>query len=221
VDRSSPSSRRRQTYRGLSRPAQRHRRGAPSPAAWLGLTLVRSASRLRGFALPLALLLSLLGLGARADASSKGGDGVIARMGVKLDAPRSWGMIERGDAGIVDPTTVLVAGSPGVRPLLHAGCQIAAYRVPASGAVVVVVRWRTVTSGGGRPPVGRAPLKTLTRVRRPSFECFEGRGAAAQLSLGGHAYQVNVMVGDRATPRSIRQALSVARSFRLSVTHRR
>jgi hypothetical protein len=180
---------------------------------------VRPARRLRGFALPLALLLSLLVLGAGADASSKGGDGVIARMGVKLDAPRAWGLIERGDAGIVDPTAVLVAGSPGVRPLLNASCQVAAYHVPPSGAVVVVLRWRTVTSGGGRPPVGRAPLKALTRVRRPNFECFEGRGAAAQLFLADHAYQVNVMVGDRATPGSIRQALAVARSFGLSARH--
>jgi hypothetical protein len=53
-------------------------------------------------------------------------------------------------------------------------------------------------------------------VRRPSFECFNGRGAAADLVLAGRAYQVNVMVGDQATPRVIEQALAVGRSFALA-----
>jgi hypothetical protein len=186
----------------------------------MGMTLVRSTGRLRGSALSLALLLPLLGLGTRADASSEGSEAVIARNGVKLDAPRSWGLIARGDAGTIDPTTVLVAGSRGVEPLPNARCQVAAYHVPSTGAVVVVVRWRTVTSGRGRPLAGRAPLKTLTHVTRPSFECFAGRGAEAQLALGGHSYQVNVMVGDRATTGAIQQALAVARSFGLGTTHR-
>jgi hypothetical protein len=142
---------------------------------------------------------------------------VISRGGVKVDAPRSWRLVTpAGEASIVDPKTVLVAGSPGVTASLTSSCQVAAYRVPTGGAVVVVVRWRTVTSGGGRPPAGRAALKGLTHVSRPSFECFKGRGAAAQLALGGHAYQVNVLVGDRASPRRVRQALAVARSFDLT-----
>ena len=74
-------------------------------------------------------------------------EGVIARNGVTLHAAQTWNLIAPGDAGIVDPTTVLVAGSPGARPLPNARCQIAAYRVPPTGAVVVVVRWRTITSG--------------------------------------------------------------------------
>jgi hypothetical protein len=176
---------------------------------------VRSARRLAGLALSSALVLSPVGLGAGADASSKGGDRVIAHMGVKVEAPGAWGLIARGDAGIVDPTTVLVAGSPGVRPLPDPTCQVAGYRVPPFGAVVVVLRWRTITSGGGQPRVGRAPLKMLTRVTRGSFECFAGRGTEAQLALAGHAYQVNVMVGDRAAAATIRRALAVARSFRL------
>jgi hypothetical protein len=52
-------------------------------------------------------------------------------------------------------------------------------------------------------------------VRRPSFECFDGRGAAVELGLQGHAYQVNVLVGDRASPRRVADALRVARSFDL------
>jgi len=53
-------------------------------------------------------------------------------------------------------------------------CQIAAYRVPAQGAVVVVVGRKTATSGGRRMKPGNWPLKTLKSVKRPSFECFGG-----------------------------------------------
>jgi len=92
-------------------------------------------------------------------------------------------------------------------------CQIAAYRVPAHGAVVVVVGWKTATS---RMKPGRGPLKKLTSVKRPSFECFAGRGAAASLALGGRAYQVNVMVGNSTSAHRIAEALAVGRSFRLA-----
>ena len=72
------------------------------------------------------------------------------------------------------------------------------------------------TSGGGRLKPGRAPLKKLVTVTRPSFECFSGRGAAAQVVLGGKAYQVNVMVGDRASKQRVAEALTVTRSFNLA-----
>jgi hypothetical protein len=137
--------------------------------------------------------------------------------GVVVAAPSSWRAVHYlGEDRRADPHTVLVVGTKGVRPSLTSGCQIAAYRIPATGAVIIVVRWRTLTSGGGQPVRGRAPLKALTRVRRPSFECFTGRGAAAQLALGNHAYQVNVMVGDHATARTVSQALAIARSFDLA-----
>jgi hypothetical protein len=45
------------------------------------------------------------------------------------------------------------------------------------------------------------------------FECYAGRGAAAQVHLRGIDYQVNVMVGDRASSSRIADALRVARSF--------
>jgi hypothetical protein len=171
---------------------------------------------MRRFAVAMVLSLCTLAVGAQVFASRAVGKPTIEQYGVTLDAPQSWSSVEHGDAGIVDPTTVLVVGSPGVKPLLNGGCQVADYRVPPEGAVVVVLRWRTITSGGGRPPVGRAPLKTLTHLTRRNIECFAGRGAAAQLALGDHAYQVNIMVGDRATPGTIHRALAAARSFRLS-----
>jgi hypothetical protein len=114
-----------------------------------------------------------------------------------------------------DPRTLLVVGTTRVVPK-PTQCQIAAYRVPAQGAVVVVVGWKTATSGGGRMKPGRGPLKELTSVKRPSFECFPGRGAAASLVLGGKAYQVNVMVGNSTSAQHVAQALAAARSFRLA-----
>ena len=131
-------------------------------------------------------------------------------------APILTAIVTPADEAIFsDPKTVLVAGSRGGSASLTSSCQIAAYRLPADGAVVVVVRWRNARSAGGSAPVGRAPLRKLTRVSRPSFECFRGRGAAVQLTLRGHVYQVNVMVGDRASPVQVNEALAVARSFDL------
>jgi hypothetical protein len=139
----------------------------------------------------------------------------VAANGVALRIPPGWTCVQSaGDGNVIDPRTVLVVGTHGVRPR-GSQCQVAHYRVPAAGAVVVVVAWKNETSGGGRPPRSRRPLATI-RIRRPSFECYSGRGGAAQLSLGGRAFQVNVMVGDRASRARIDQALAVAHSFDLA-----
>jgi hypothetical protein len=80
----------------------------------------------------------------------------------------------------------------------------------------VVVGWKNlIISGAQNRKPGRWPLKRLTAVRRPSFECFNGRGAAADLVLRAKAYQVNVLVGDQASTRRIENALAIARSFDL------
>jgi hypothetical protein len=115
-----------------------------------------------------------------------------------------------------DPRTLLVVGTAGVRPqALH--CKLAAYHLPPSGAVVVVVGWKSPASAGGGPwKRGRAPLKSLIAVHRPSFECFAGRGAASDVLLGGKPYQVNVMVGDHAPKTRVKEALAIARSFDLT-----
>jgi hypothetical protein len=115
-----------------------------------------------------------------------------------------------------DPRTLLVVGTAGVRPqAFH--CGIAAYHLPPSGAVVIVVAWKSIASAGGGPWTrGRAPLKSLIAVHRPSFECFAGRGAASDVLLGGKPYQVNVMVGDRASKTRVKEALATARSFELT-----
>jgi hypothetical protein len=138
--------------------------------------------------------------------------GVVSANGVQVWAPAGWHRVaSAGDGPIDNPRTVLVAGTSGVRARLTV-CQIAAYRIPPEGAVVVVVGWKPAKGISAR---GRTALATLTSVRRPSFECFEGRGASAQVELRGRVYQVNVLVGDRASKQRIGEALDVARSFDL------
>ena len=143
---------------------------------------------------------------------SVGVGAAISANGVQVWAPAGWHRVVPAVAGpVTDPRTVLVVGTSGVRARLTQ-CQIAAYRLPADGAVVVVVRWK---SARGISAPGRTELTKLTAVHRPSFECFKGRGAAAQVELRGRVYQVNVLVGDRASKQRIAEALSVARSFDL------
>jgi hypothetical protein len=79
----------------------------------------------------------------------------------------------------------------------------------------VVIGWSTAGTGHGTKP-GRAPLKKLVAVSRPSLECFSGRGATAYVVLRGRGYQVNVLVGDQASKQRIVAALAVGRSFDLA-----
>jgi hypothetical protein len=169
---------------------------------------------MRLFALPLALLLFASPLAACSGNTARAR--VISSHGVRVVVPSGWQRVQpAGDGNVVDPRAVLVVGTADVKPR-SSQCQIAAYRVQPAGAVVVVVRWKTLTSGGGDGETGRGPLRKLLRVTRPSFECFAARGAAADLGLGRHAYQVNVLVGDRASKQRVAEALRVARSFDLA-----
>jgi hypothetical protein len=114
---------------------------------------------------------------------------------------------------VTDPRTLLVVGTTGVRPK-PSRCLDAAYRVPAAGAVVVVVGWMSVASaGGGAPKPGRTPLKKLVAVRKHLSVCFAGRSAVADVLLGGKPYQISVLVGDHASNKHVAAALAVARSF--------
>lgn len=140
------------------------------------------------------------------------GDGaVIGVSGVAVRAPEGWTRARAApsEGSETDPRTVLVVGTPGVEPR-RSQCQVSAYRIPVDGAAVVVIAWRGKASDA--IPRDRDVLDAL-RLRRPYFTCWTGRGAAAQISLHGRAYQVNVLVGDRAGPRVAAEALRVARSF--------
>jgi hypothetical protein len=159
---------------------------------------VMSIRRLRslGFAALLALVVAVPAIAA--------GSEVVKAGGVSLTIPDGWAKVDRAPSDVLDPRTLLVVGTKGVRPLANPKCQVAAYRVPADGAVVVVIGWRD-SYGGSR-------LLNL-KLRANTFECFDGRGAASQITRGGRDFQVNVMVGDRADADTIADALTVARSF--------
>jgi hypothetical protein len=161
------------------------------------------------------LVATIFGLALIGNATADGGQ-IMRAHGVELTLPAGWQQVaSAGDGPVIDPRTLLVVGTAGVHAM-PTRCQIAAYRVPAHGAVVVIVGWKTATSGGGRMKPGRWPLNAMTSVRWHSLECFAGRGAAAQLALGGKAYQVNVMVGNSASKQRVEEALALGRSFRLS-----
>ena len=146
----------------------------------------------------ITLLLAAFVLVSVATACSSGRR-VISSHGVRVVVPRTWQQVHASASPVTDPRTVLVVGTAGVRPKAS-HCPIAGYRLPPTGAVVVVVGWkRLALSGAQSQEPGRWPLKSLNGVQRPSFDCFGGRGAAATLVLGGKAYQVNVLVDDGAS----------------------
>ena len=160
---------------------------------------VMSFRRLRslGFAALLALVVAVPAIAADSDVVVKSG-------GVSLTTPDGWAKVDRAPSDVIDPRTLLVVGTKGARPLANPTCQVAAYRVPADGAVVVVIGWKD--SFGG-------PRQLNLKLRRNTFECFDGRGAASQITRGGHDYQVSVMVGDKADADTVAAALAVGRSF--------
>jgi hypothetical protein len=138
------------------------------------------------------------------------GDRVLRANGVQLTAPDGWALVEpAGEGPSSDPRTLLVAGTKGSRAV-ETECQVSSYRVPADGAVVVVIGWKPPSAG-----VTLLPLSSM-RLRRETFECFDGRGGVGQLVRGGRDFQVNVMVGDRAEADVVAVALAVARSFALT-----
>jgi hypothetical protein len=129
--------------------------------------------------------------------------------GVELELPTGWEKVipARGTT-VGDPQTLLVVGTDGVRAV-DSDCQVSSYRVPANGAVVVVIGWRDAVGNSGF-----LPLSAL-KLRRGTFECFAGRGAVAQVTRRNRDFQVNVMVGDRASAETVEDALAAARSFAL------
>lgn len=137
-------------------------------------------------------------------------DDVVRNGGVQLDLPEDWTKIDRAEKPTgTDPRTLLVVGTKGARAI-ESECLVASYRVPADGAVVVVVGWRESVGTTGLLPLG------ALKLRRETFACYPGRGAVAQVTRGGRDFQVSVMVGDKADARTVAQALAVARSFALA-----
>ena len=161
----------------------------------------------RGVAV-IACVLAVAGVAAAADALR-----TIEGNGVALHVPGDWVRVPRADAGsLADPHTYLVTGTQGVRPI-ETDCLASSYRVPADGAAVVVIGWKRKLSThyvGGRENLFARELE------RGYFDCFAGRGIAAQIDLDGRTYQVNVLVGDRAERATMLDAIAAARSFSVS-----
>lgn len=153
-----------------------------------------------------AIALLAVGVARAADEHSVASGGVLVRV------PGDWARITPAPAGAAAASgsrTVLVVGTQGVAPR-PSECQVASYRIPADGAAIVVLGSRGTAPAG--LPRDRSQLQAM-RLKRPLFTCFDGRGAVAQIVIANHAYQVNVMVGDRATRETVADALAAARSF--------
>ena len=144
-------------------------------------------------------------------AAAWGATGDVVRAGgVQLDLPDGWSKVAPPrEATTSDPRTLLVIGTDGVRAM-QSDCQVASYRVPADGAVVVVIGWRESVGGASFLPLSGMKL------RRGTFECFTGRGAVGRVTRRDRDFQVNVMVGDRASGDTIETALDAARSLGLA-----
>ncbi len=150
-----------------------------------------------------AVLAALVAVGA---ASAERAD-TARGWGVELVLPDGWAKVAPASQAVgADPRTALVIGTEGVRAM-ESNCQVSSYRVPADGAVVVVLAWRDSLGVSGF-----LPLSGL-KLRRGTFSCFDGRGAVAQVTRRGTEYQVNVMVGDRANADTIAAAFDAARSI--------
>jgi len=154
-----------------------------------------------------ALLAASVAMLALASVAAAAMVGTARGGGVELELPVGWEKVvpARGTT-LGDPQTLLVIGTEGVRAV-ESDCQVSSYRVPANGAVVVVIGWRDAVGTSGF-----LPLSAL-KLRRGTFECFAGRGAVAQVTRRNRDFQVNVMVGDRASVETIEDALAAARSF--------
>jgi hypothetical protein len=137
--------------------------------------------------------------------------GDVARSGgVQLDLPSGWAkVVPAREDRLDEPRTLLVIGTEGVKAI-ESDCQVSSYRVPADGAVIVVIGWRDSVGASGFLPL------TTMKLRRGTFECFPGRGAVGRIMRRDRDFQVNVMVGDRASLATVDAALDAARSLGLA-----
>ena len=141
-----------------------------------------------------------------------GGARGVSANGVRVTLPHGWHRVTPAAQGpVTDPKTLLVVGTgPVTRRLVrvpdHVLPRAAARRGRRGRRLEAGRHARERTAASHRCARSR-------QVRRHFFDCWPGRGGAAQVTLGGRVYQVNVMVGDRAGSRVVAQALAVGRSF--------
>jgi hypothetical protein len=156
------------------------------------------------------LALLAAGLAAAVVASASAAAGEVARAGgVQLTLPDGWSKVVSHDTRADDPRTLLVIGTDGVKAI-DSDCQVSSYRVPSDGAVVVVIGWRDSIGGSSLLPL------SAMKLRRGTFDCFAGRGAVGRLTRRDRDFQLNVLVGDRASAATVDAALDAAKSFGLA-----
>jgi hypothetical protein len=157
----------------------------------------------------ITLALLALGLAAVVAGTASAMTGDVARAGgVQLTLPDGWSKVVSRDTRADDPRTLLVIGTDGVKAV-DSDCQVSSYRVPPDGAAVVVIGWHDSIGG-----TSLLPLSAM-KLRRGTFDCFAGRGAVGRLTRRDRDFQVNVMVGDRASTATIDAAFDAVKSFGL------
>jgi hypothetical protein len=155
-------------------------------------------------------VLAAVGLAAAVVASAAVAAGDVARAGgVQLTLPDGWAKVVSHDTRVDDPRTLLVIGTDGVKAV-DSDCQVSAYRVPSDGAVIVVIGWRDSVG-----ETNILPLSTM-KLRRGTFDCFAGRGAVGRVTRRDRDFQLNLMVGDRASVATIDAAFDAVKSFGLA-----
>ena len=156
------------------------------------------------------LVLVAVGLAAAVVASAAVAAGDVARAGgVQLTLPDGWAKVVSRDTRVDDPRTLLVIGTDGVKAV-DSDCQVSAYRVPADGAVIVVIGWHDSIG-----ETNILPLSTM-KLRRGTFDCFAGRGGVGRVTRRDRDFQLNLMVGDRASAATIDAAFDAVKSFGLA-----
>lgn len=157
----------------------------------------------------ITLALLALGLAAVVAGTASAMTGEVARAGgVQVTLPDGWSKVVSRDTRADDPRTLLVIGTDGVKAI-DSDCQVSSYRVPSDGAAVVVIGWHDSIGG-----TSLLPLSAM-KLRRGTFDCFAGRGAVGRLTRRDRDFQVNVMVGDRASTATIDAAFDAVKSFGL------
>lgn len=157
----------------------------------------------------LLLATATVAAGALVVSAAVAATGDVARAwGIQLTLPDGWSKVAPASDSRAEPRTVLVIGTDGVRAT-QSDCQVSSYRVPADGAAVVVIGWKTSLGVS-------FPSLSAMKLRRGTFDCFAGRGAFARVTRGDRDFQVNVLAGDRASNATVEDALAAARSIALA-----
>lgn len=157
----------------------------------------------------LLLAIATVAAGALVASAAVAATGDVARAwGIQLTLPDGWSKVTPASDSRAEPRTVLVIGTDGVRAT-ESDCQVSSYRVPADGAAVVVIGWKTSLGVS-------FPSLSAMKLRRGTFDCFAGRGAFARVTRGDRDFQVNVLAGDRASNATVEDALAAARSIALA-----